>query len=168
MNTLQIVNAVVVIIGVPAIVGTLIFVGRKLQTLDAIEITLGKVKANLKVVCDYLIGKDGFNHTELQAYSPLKLTGIGMKLIEETGLDAAFRDNTADFFSFIESEHPSQKHDVELAAIKSIYALQDKDYMGMLKTFFYNHPQRTIANSAPTLGVYIRDKYLSEHPEIRE
>ncbi len=168
MDLLQIINAIVIVIGVPTLVGAVVFVGRKLQVLDDLKITVDKMKSNLKVVCDYLIGKEGFNHAELHAYSPLKLTDEGTRLIEEIGFDRAFRDNVADFFSFINDEHPSRKHDVELAAIRSIYALQDKDYMGMLKTFFYNHPQRTIANTAPTLGVYIRDKYLAKHPEIQD
>lgn len=33
---------------------------------------------------------------------------------------------------------------------------------------FYNHPDRNLENTAPTLGLYIRDKYLADYPEIRE
>lgn len=168
MNLLQIINAIVLIIGIPTLVGAILFVGRKLQTLDDLKIIVDKIKSNLKVVSDYLIGKEGFNHHELQAYSPLRLTDEGNRLIKDVGFDIVATTHQDDFFSFIDSEHPSHKHDVELAAIKSIYALQDKEYMSMLKTFFYNNPQRTIANTAPTLGIYVRDLYLAEHPEILE
>ena len=54
----------------------------------------------------------------------------------------------------------------ETAAIKSIYTLSDKEFMSLLKEYFYNNPNRSLANTAPTLGVYVRDKYLEEHPEI--
>ncbi len=36
------------------------------------------------------------------------------------------------------------------------------------RVFMYNKPDRNMENTAPTLGVYIRDMYLSEHPEIIE
>ena len=37
-----------------------------------------------------------------------------------------------------------------------------------LKVFSITTPARNLQDTAPTLGVYVRDKYLSEHPEITQ
>jgi hypothetical protein len=169
MNTLTLINAIITLVGIPTIVGVLIYVGRKLQMLDDLKATSDKIKWNVKVVSDFLSrDNSNFNTKELQAYSPLQLTEDGEKLIKEVKLDKAFEENTDDFLNCIESEQPKLKYDVEIAAIKSISMLYDNEYMNPVKVFLYNNPNRSIENVAPTLGVYIRDKYLEMHPEITE
>jgi hypothetical protein len=164
---LQKINELVVSIGIPAIVWALIYIGIKLHTLKVIEIAVDKIKQNIKVMGDYLTRHHAkFNPAELKAFSPVQLTEIGIKLIKEIGFDHIFNVNKTDFFSFIDSEQPKLKYDVEVASTKSIYVLADKPYMQFLKVFFYNNPDRNLENMASTLGVYIRDKYLGEHPEI--
>jgi hypothetical protein len=73
-----------------------------------------------------------------------------------------------DFYNIISGEDVKVKYDVEMASIKSIYALYEKPYMQFLKVYFYNKPERSLENTAPTLGVYVRDSYLLEHPEITQ
>lgn len=69
--TLQTINTIIVSIGVPAIVGALIYIGKKLRTLTIIEIALEKVKHNMKVMGDYLTRyHTKFDPRELQAFSP--------------------------------------------------------------------------------------------------
>ncbi len=160
---------IVTTIGVTAIVGALLYIGKKLQVLDDLQATTEKIKINLKVVSDYLTSnRTDFNHSELQSYSPLKMTPEGKKLVEKLGFDAIFQRHKADFFGYIDGEKPKLKYDVEAASIRSIAALYGKDYMESLKVFFYNDPTRNLQNVAPTLGIYIRDKYLTKHSEITE
>jgi len=160
---------VIIAIGVTAIVGCLVYIGRKIQILDDLKITTNKIKANVKVVSDFLTHNNtNFNLSELQAYSPLRLTPEGEKFIANIGFNNVFNENKVDFFHCIESEKPKLKYDVEIAAIKSIFMLYDREYMNFLKVLFYNEPKRSMENTAPTLGVYLRDKYLSEHPEITQ
>lgn len=160
---------VFVSVGIISILGAFIYIGRKLQILDDLKRTTDKIKSNVKVIGDHLTKSDtAFNPTELQAYSPLKLTTVGEKLIKDIGFDNVFKDYMDDFCDFIDADSPKLKYDVELSAIKSIFALADEDYMKFLKVYFYNNPDRNIKNVAPTLGVYIRDKYLEKHPEITE
>jgi hypothetical protein len=160
---------IIVAIGVPSVLIAFIYIGRKLQILDDLKITTDKIKANLKVVSDFLTRSSlKFNMAELQSYSPLKLTPEGQRFIASTGFDKIFEANKLDFFQCIESEKPKLKYDVELAAVKSISMLYDKEYMNFLKILFYNDPKRNLENTAPTLGVYVRDKYLAGHPEIVE
>ena len=156
-------------VGVIGVLGAFIYIGRKLQILDNMSKTTEKIKVNVKVISDYLTGANAdFNHTELQAYSPLKLTTKGNELIKKLGFDNVFEKHKDDFCKLIDEESPKLKYDVEKAAIRSISTLYNQDYMGFLKVFFYNNPDRNLKNVAPTLGIYIRDKYLEKHPEITE
>jgi len=157
------------VVGIPSIIIGLVFIGKKLQILDDLKLTVEKIKNNVKVVGDFLTRNNtNFNVVELQTYSPLTLTSGGEEFIKSIGFDNVFNANKADFFGFIDSEKPKLKYDVELAAIRCISSLYDRDIMNFLKVFFYNNPSRNLENTAPTLGVYIRDKYLAEHPEITE
>jgi hypothetical protein len=169
MNLIQLLNGIIIIVGVPSIVGALIYIGIKLHTLTVVELAVEKIKHNMKVMGDYLTRHHAkFNPTELRAFSPLQLTEVGTGLIKSVGFENVFEANKPDFFSFIDSEEPKLKYDVEVAATKSIYILADKPYMGFLKVFFYNNPDRNMENTAPTFGVYIRDKYLEAHTEITQ
>jgi hypothetical protein len=160
---------IIIAIGVPAIVIALIYIGRKLQILDDLQKTIGRIKLNLKVIGDFLTRNHSeFNPTELQGYSPLELTAEGQRFIHNIGFTGIFSKQKADFFACIDNEQPKLKYDVEAAAIKSIYTLSDRDYMAFLKEYFYNNPTRNLGNTAPTFGVYVRDKYLEEHTEIRQ
>lgn len=156
-------------IGISSLVLGLLYIGRKLQILDDLQAGVVKVKTNLKVVSDFLTRTSTeFDHTELQAYSPLTLTTEGKSLIKDLGFDTVFEEHKDDFFTCIDEEEPKLKYDVEQAAISAVSFLADQDYMSPLKVFFYNNPARNIQNTGPTLGVYVRDQYLVEHPEITE
>ena len=169
MNILALVNGAVVLVGVPTIVGACIYIGRELQILDSVYETMGSVKHNIHVVSSYLTRHHNkFNSSELHALSPYQLTEDGKSFIRSLGFENIFRDHKTDFFQFVDSEKPKLKYEVEDWAIKSIYALFDAEYMNFLKVFFYNSPTRNMENTAPTLGVYIRDQYLLEHPEITQ
>lgn len=169
MDFLKIINAIVLVVGIPTIAGVLIRTGKKLQILKTLETTIEKMKVNIKVIGDFLTKHHiKFDPKELRAYSPLQLTEDGKKFITDIGFDNVFEKNKDDFFHFIDGENPKLKYDVELAAVKSIQVNAQKEYMSFLKVFFYNNPTRALENTAPTLGVYIRDKYLEEHPEITQ
>ncbi|OHA17291.1 MAG: hypothetical protein A3C79_03160 [Candidatus Taylorbacteria bacterium RIFCSPHIGHO2_02_FULL_45_28] len=166
---LQTISSIFALIGVPATIAGFIYVGRKLQVLDTLAEDMGKVKHNLKVVTDYLTRYHlRFDPGNLKALSPISLTDQGNDFIKELGFDEVFEQNKNDFFNFIDSENPKFKYDVELSAIKSVFSLADRDYMSFLKIYLYNNPSRTINDTAPTLGIYVRDKYLAEHSEIKE
>lgn len=160
---------IIVAIGVPSIIVALIYIGRKLQILDDLQLTMGKMKINIKVISDFLtLNHSEFNLNELQGYSPVQLTEEGKRFLNNIGFTSIFNRNKKDFFQCIDNEQPKLKYDVEVAAIKSIYTLSDKDYMAFLKEYLYNNPTRNLGNTAPTLGVYVRDKYLEEHTEIMQ
>lgn len=160
---------IIVTIGVASVVGGLIYIGRKLQILDDLSSCTNKIKVNLNVISTYLTRfHTKFNASELQTFSPFQLTPDGAKFVKEIGFDNVFETNKNDFFDFLKSENVKLKYDVESSSIKSIFALYEKPFMEFLKVYFYNHPDRNLENTAPTLGVYVRDKYLEIHPEITQ
>jgi hypothetical protein len=160
---------ILVTVGVAAVLAAFIYIGRKLQILDDLKASNEKIKQNLKVVGDHLTKHDThFDPSELKTFSPYQLTDEGRALIDNLGFDNVFNKNKDDFFGFIDREDPKLKYDVEKSAIKSMLILSDKEYMNFLKVFFYNNPKRNLGNISPTLGVYVRDAYLKEHPEITE
>jgi hypothetical protein len=158
------------LVGIAVVCGWLVSIGRQLQVLDDVKTTTEKIKYNVKVVSDYLIKHGGgkFNSAELRNYSPLQLTENGLAFVKNIGFEKVFEENRAEFFACIDGEHPKLKYDVESAAVKSIFLLNDKPFMNFLKVYLYNNPTRTLDDVSQTLGVYIRDKYLEGHPEIIE
>ncbi|MEK7501332.1 MAG: hypothetical protein AAB777_00885 [Patescibacteria group bacterium] len=160
---------IITVIGFSSMVVGFIYIGRKLQILDDLKITVDKIKTNLKVISDFLIKKfSDFNVSEIQAYSPFSLTEVGEEFIQKLGFDKVFQDHKDDFFGFVGGESPKLKYDVETAAIKSVFALSENEYMSFLKIFLYNNPERNLNNTAPTLGIYIKNQYLMAHPEITQ
>ena len=155
-------------IGIAFTIGILLSMGRKLQILDDMGENITTLKHNVTVIANFLTKNSEFDPRELKPFSPLQLTDIGRELITSLGFDKVFAEHKQEFFSFIDEEKPKLKYDVEVSAIKSIIFLYDKDFMQFLKIYLYNNPNRSIDNVAPTLGVYIRDAYLAEHPEIVE
>ncbi len=167
MNALEVINSIVVLVGVPSVLGSVLYLGRKLQILDSLDDTTRTIKHNLTVVTNFLIKHNQeFDSSELQTFSPLQLTDVGKELIKHFDFENIFNVNKAEFFKFIDSENPKLKYDVEVSAVKSIIALSNEPFMDFLKIYFYNNPNRNFDNISPTLGIYVRDKYLSEHPEI--
>ncbi|MDQ1284350.1 MAG: hypothetical protein QG620_698 [Patescibacteria group bacterium] len=159
-------------IGIPAIIGgiiwigrNLILIGRRLQILDDMKISIDKIKHNLKVVCDALVKADSikFNHEKLKSYSPLNLTDKGVEFIKEIGFDKTFESNKKDFYGFIRSEDPKTPYDIELASIKAVLFLFDNEYFYPVKDYLYNNPEEKKSQVAGVLGVYIRDKYMEDN-----
>jgi len=162
---------IVTVIGIPVMVLALIFIGRKLQILDTLEKTMRKVKHNIQIVCNSLTESPdiNFDHGRLESLSPLKLTEGGMKYLEkEVKFVEVFHNNKKDFFDFVDSEDPKTKFEVEQMSSKSVLFLLNKEYFKPIKVYLYNHPNENLQSLAQVAGVYVRDRYLEEHPEIKE
>lgn len=156
-------------IGIPSIIVACVYIGKKLQILSSIEITIVKIKNNIKIVGDCLIadGNIGFDHTKLESYSPFKLTEKGEKFLEELGFFDIFKDHSDDFFNFIDSEDPKTEYDVGASAMKSIFFLFNNKYFYPIKNYLYENPKKEkLKTLILYIGVYVRDKYLEQHPEL--
>jgi hypothetical protein len=162
---------IIMAIGIPAIIGGGIYIGKKLQILNILEQTNKAIKHNIKIICDTLIDSPNieFDHKKLESYSPLRLTGEGQEYLKQVGFVKIFDQHAQDFFDFIDSEEPKTKYDVEVSAVKSVLVLSNKEYFRNIKIYLYQHPNEgDIRGFAKIAGIYIRDKYLERHSEITE
>lgn len=167
--TFELLLKLVMGIGIPVIIGACIIIGRKLQILDTLQITIEKLKNNIKVVVDCLIKAPvEFDNEKIQQYSPLQLTEKGKEWLEEIGFVKIFTDNSLDFFNLIDAEKPKTKYDVEVSAFTSFITLSDKEYFKSIKEYLYQHPKENLQTIGKGAGIYIRDMYLEKHPEIKE
>ena len=166
-KVIDLINTILIIIGIPAVIGAFIYVGRKLQILDDLKKTIEKVKYNVKVIADRLMKSSiEFDPSDLQNYSPVQLTESGLQRVKDVGFEEIFKNNKKDFFNFINTEEVKTKYDVEIAAIKSITGLFDGEYFNPLKSYLYKNSNVDEKFLRTTLGIYVRDKYLEAHPEI--
>jgi hypothetical protein len=158
------------LITLPTLVGAAIYFGRKLQTLDQIERTMKVMKDNIKILSNALVASSHieWDGTLLKDYSPLTLTPEGLDYLKETGFPEIFSAHQSDFMNYVRSTEPKTKYDVELQAMQSVLLNTDEDFMQPVKVYLYNHPKDNLPAFAKIAGVYVRDKFLEQHPEISE
>ena len=99
--------------------------------------------------------------------SPMIITPKGAEVLEESGFIHVIKDpeNRKDILEQITMHHPQTKLDVESHAVVAAPVFLEKDFMNPVKTYLYNNPniRETFAILA---GIYIRDEFLKDHPEI--
>jgi hypothetical protein len=169
---LNIINAFVVIVGVPSLTGALIYIGRQFEKLDALTAAMDAVKYNINLCTFTLIKMNKLDGDKVQTFSPAALTREGDAYLERIGVKEVIdRGPSAPvLFSRIEREEPKSKYDVEILAVNAMFdALTDaRSLMHTAKVYLYNHPSDRIHEVAYLAGLYLRDRYLEAHPEIAE
>lgn len=134
---------------------------------------LGKIKDNVLVIITHLSSsasnRGRLDTNLIQVMSPLRITEQGYKALEDSGFKSIIDtpEHRAQFMAYLLAQNPRTRLDVESYAIVSFATFLEKDFMSPIKTYLYNNP--TKRNSFRTLaGIYIRDEYLKDHPEITE
>ena len=134
---------------------------------------LGKVKDNLLVIITHLSSTARsvkLNTALIKQMSPLQIQPEGKKVLEESGFISLFNDDEVkkSFFDIVDERAPKTKLDVENFSVFAFLNISSKqDQLTSVKTYLYQHPD--VRDTFPVLaGVYIRDEYLSKHPEIKE
>lgn len=87
MNVLEWANAIIVALGLPAIVAGLIFVGRKLEIIDTIKKEIdGNLRPDIQNVRERIATLEGRTSMLFQTNSPISLTAKGRQYLHESGL----------------------------------------------------------------------------------
>lgn len=169
---LDIINAFVVIVGVPSLVAALIYVGRQFQKLDTLNATMEAVKHNINLCMFALIKMNKLEGDKVHALSPASLTREGYEYLGRVGVKDAIDHETygSDLLGRIDRNQPGSKYDVEISAIQTMFAaLTDTSpEMRAVKIYLYNHPDEGLPAIAYLAGLYLRDRYLAAHPEIAQ
>lgn len=134
---------------------------------------LGKVKDNVLVIITHLstsaANRGRLDTNLIQIMSPMLITPQGYEALISSGFKAIFDtpEHRARFMGYLQSQNPRTKLDVESMAIVSFASFLEKDFMNPIKTYLFNNPHAR--ESYQTLaGLYIRDEYLKDHPEITQ
>ncbi len=108
--------------------------------------------------------------------SPLKLTTLGNKILEESnGLEFIFTHKER-IFEVLAGRNPQTAYDVQKEAFTALLILSEDPIFNNLKDYIYNAPSIKLdedrvytvglADVCYTMSIPIRDMYLEAHPEI--
>lgn len=110
--------------------------------------------------------------------SPRKLNPTGEKLFAAINGEQFLKENKERLFGYISDNSPLVALDVEQLSNAACLSLVSTPAFNSLKNYVYNEPTWTLPDGKPyditindicfVLGLRLRDKYLSEHPEISE
>lgn len=132
---------------------------------------LSAIKDNVLVVITHLATSRSakLDTNLIKTMSPLNIQPEGLRVIEASGLKTIMEDSGCrrHILDYIEKMNPPTKLDVEQKSIVLFETIMQNEYMNPIKKYLYENP--AMRESMPTLaGLYIRDEYLKEHPEITE
>ncbi len=137
----------------------------------SINATLAKIKSNIKVIVTFLatMYPEKFDTRLIEAMSPLRIKEGGYEILKESGFTAIMenKNHRSEILACIASQDPKSKLDVERYAIVYFPTLLEEDFLLPIKTYLYNFSKNR--EIFPMLaGLYIRDEYLKDHPEITQ
>jgi hypothetical protein len=141
MNWLQIINTLVVIIGIPTIVNTLLSMGGKLKTLSDIEEDIKtNIKPDLKDIREKFFAFEGKASGFFQTASPIKLTPVGEGILNDSGLSIYLDKNKETIISSCDEERDMQtSYDVQEGVFEFFDRYEfPKETGDKLKTFAFN------------------------------
>jgi hypothetical protein len=116
--------------------------------------------------------------------SPYVITGVGYKLLKDSGGEKVVDNNLEFFFNEVDKMNPKTPYEVEDQSINSMIKNIGNVIFNPIKQFVYYSPEEikivdpdtqkdvTIGISTPSIlnimGIYLRDKYMEKHPEIEQ
>lgn len=164
MSLLQIINTAVVSLGLPALLGACILIGRKLQILDRLDKIVDKeIRPDLKEVREKFFALEGKLSGMTGVHSPVSLTEKGEKMLVESGLKKFIDDD----FDILFGNCTSDK------CVKTAYDIQIYSLNFFEKYKFSTEMENKLKESAFNSGVsmdvvrriaglYFRDKCLEK------
>lgn len=107
----------------------------------------------------------------IEEESPLKLTQLGKKVLEQSGAKQIIEDNYVELEAMIDEKHPNTAYDVQSYVSKLIAQLENEKWAIPIKNFAYENPRfdnhlLKLVDIQKTMVVYLRDKYLKKHQEL--
>jgi hypothetical protein len=143
------------------------------KKFDALNAKLGRIKDNVMVVITHLSSSASINSrlepSLIQVMSPMVLTEKAIEILKESGFIAVMNNpqKRRSILHEVSTQNPQTKLDVESYAVIATSVFLEKDFMNPVKAYLYNNPniRETFAVLA---GIYIRDEFFKDHPEIIE
>lgn len=146
-------------------------IDKKLASIESKHSTLiGKFNALIGALAE----KSALDNPELFSFnSPIKLTEKGRDLVSEIGWVASLEisENKKILFDMLDKCGLKTKYDVEkysIVLLTELAGARTENPYTSVKRYLYEHSQVDDFRALTACAIYLRDKYLQEHPEISE
>ena len=106
-----------------------------------------------------------------RSYSPVKLTGLGEKLLNESEAKNVIDNNFETLEKKIDEQNLKSAYDIQAYIQRLIFRMADKDIMLPVKNFVYKNPkykntELELTDIQRTMVIYLRDEYFKKHPGV--
>jgi hypothetical protein len=121
-----------------------------------------------------LAEKNSLNNPELfSTNSPLNLTQGGIEFIEKIGWKVSLdnEDNKKSLFETLDKFKLQTKYDVEkysIVALTELAGMREDNPYTPVKKYLYENAKQDDFKVITACAIYLRDRYLDQHPEIRD
>lgn len=164
MNWWNILNEIIVVVGVPTIIKVLIDVGKKLKTLEVIESDLkDNIKPDLKDVRERFFSLEGkFSNTFANA-SPIALLPKGKEILEKSRLKDYIDQNKDKFIGqCCKKDQVLTQYEIQEIAFKFFDQLDFGEFETKIKEISFNNGM-SVETIKRIGGIYFRDILLEKH-----
>ena len=126
MDYLTFINQIIVIVGVPTIIGACIYIGRKLQILDTLDNTLRtEITPDIKNVRERLITVETridvlWKDKYAPASSPRQLNEKGQEILDKSGIKTIIDEKREKLTEIVKALNPKNAYDAENAILITV------------------------------------------------
>jgi len=130
-NAIQIVDGLIILVGIPVIVNMFISIGKKLQVIDSLDDLVRKnIQPDLKDLRERFVVvedrvKSVWKDTFAPASSPRQLNIQGENILEGSGIKEIIDDKKNDLFAVIKSKNISNPYDAEQCILSTVNELKN-------------------------------------------
>jgi len=146
--------------------------------MPSISSKLDKIDVNFGKLIVFLTQKhDDLNTGLFQSFSPIQLTSLGDRLLDESGGKKFVDKHMEGIMKVMESEDFKSALDVQTFSTSIVVNRFNEDDFIDIRNYLYKNPvfKSEIKNIdlTPTLicqliGISIRDRYFEKHPELKD
>ena len=123
------------------------------------------------------LGNSALDLTLFKTQSPVSLTDVGIEILEKSGGRRYIDENLAALLIDLEKRELKTALDVENIAASVLLFKSNQTAFTPIKNYIYNNPEFVselglkatldLGKIAQVMGIYLRDKYLEKHPELK-
>ena len=163
---------IIMAIGIPSIIGSCIYIGRKLQILDDLQKSINNLRKDISEIRNEIrkvwekISDHGEDIQGLKTHtnygysnSPTVPNEKGKKLLEKTGFYKIYPELKDEIFGLMDSQNLRTLYDYEKGSEKVLQQLRNNPAIDPLKNYAVNHPDESLELIFKVASWVVRDDY---------
>ncbi|MGC8624511.1 MAG: hypothetical protein ACP5VQ_04535 [Phycisphaerae bacterium] len=162
------IESIITVVGIPAIVAALIYIGRKLEVLDALKLKLDAVEKKVDGIFERFIKVEERVNTLWKddvapSHSPRQLNERGLNILNQSGIKQIIEARKQTLLNAVKALNPTNAYDAEQAALDVVSDLPKHcpDVIPQLKDGAFKAGQG-IETVLLVGGFYLRDLIFPE------